>query len=160
MVTEKLKFKLELWGQYWDQPPEVKILLNDHVHFKGKISASEQKPEVIIFDHELIEGNTQQLVIERMGKTAKQTVVDHAGNIVKDQLLNIKSIQIDEIDIGALMYEGIYKPSYPQPWASQEKKAGKVLPESLKNVTVMGHNGRWEFTFMSPFYMWLLENLY
>jgi len=160
MATEKLKFKLELWGQYWDQPPEAKILLNDHVHFKGKISGSEKEPQVIIFDHELTEGYNQQLVIERMGKTSKQTVVDHAGNIVKDQLLKIKSIEIDEIDIGALIYEGIYKPKYPEPWASQEKKAGKVLPESFKNVTAMGHNGRWEFQFSSPFYMWLLENLY
>ena len=34
------------------------------------------------------------------------------------------------------------------------------LPETFKNVTKMGHNGTWTFTFSSPFYMWLLENLY
>ena len=87
-------------------------------------------------------------------------MLDEDGKIIKDQLLNIKSIEIDEIDIGALVYEGVYRPEYPEPCASQQRKAGKELPETLKNVTQMGHNGTWTFTFTSPFYMWLLENLY
>ena len=160
MATEKLKFKLELWAEYWDQPPQVRIAINDHTHFKGKISALEKEPQLIEFEHELIEEDKYQLIIERTGKTSNQTVVDHTGSILKDQLLHIKSVEIDEIDIGALVYEANYKPLYPEPWASQQKRAGKVLPESFKNVTVMGHNGRWELSFQSPFYMWLLENLY
>jgi len=86
-------------------------------------------------------------------------VVDN-GVIVKDQLLHIKSIEIDEIDIGALVYAGVYTPQYSEPWATEQAAAGHKLPESFKNVTAMGHNGRWEFQFSSPFYMWLLENLY
>ena len=82
------------------------------------------------------------------------------GKITKDQLLHIKSIEIDEIDIGGMVYEGIYTPKYPEPWASQQRSAGKELPDSFKNVTTIGHNGRWELGFESPFYMWLLENLY
>ena len=82
------------------------------------------------------------------------------GKITKDQLLHIKSIEIDEIDIGALVYEGVYTPKYPEPWATQQKQAGNTLPQSFKNVTNIGHNGRWELGFTSPFYMWLLENLY
>ena len=54
----------------------------------------------------------------------------------------------------------MYKPEYPEPWATQQTKIGNKLPETLKNVTKMGHNGTWTFTFDSPFYMWLLENLY
>jgi hypothetical protein len=75
-------------------------------------------------------------------------------------LLHIKSIEIDEIDIGALVYEGVYTPKYPEPWATQQKQVGNILPQSFKNVTKIGHNGRWELSFESPFYMWLLENLY
>ena len=89
---------------------------------------------------------------------AKELVED--GKIVKDQLLHIKSIEIDEIDIGGLVYEGVYKPAYPEPWATQQTEAGNKPPKTLKNVTLMGHNGTWTFTFESPFYMWLLENLY
>ena len=42
----------------------------------------------------------------------------------------------------------------------EQKDAGIDLKESFKNVTRMGHNGTWTFKFGSPFYMWLLENLY
>ena len=160
MATEKLRFKLELWGEYWDQPPHVKIGINDHIHFNGKISASEKEPQVIIFEHECIEESKYELIIERMRKTSNQTVLDHAGNILKDQLVHIKTVEIDEIDIGSLVYEANYTPKYPEPWASQQKRSGIMLPESFKNVTVMGHNGSWSLSFQSPFYMWLLENLY
>ena len=67
---------------------------------------------------------------------------------------------LDEIDIGGLVYEGVYTPTYPEPWATQQKEEGIDLPKSFKNVTQMGHNGVWSFEFQSPFYMWLLENLY
>ena len=75
-------------------------------------------------------------------------------------MLHIKSIEIDEINIGALVYEGVYTPVYPEPWATQQQENGVDLKESFTNVTQMGFNGKWVLKFESPFYMWLLENLY
>ena len=159
MTTEKLKFKLELWAEYWDKKPTANILINGHSHYNQEITGTEKEPTIIEFEHELTEGEKYSLIIERSGKNGRQTVVQD-GQITKDQLLHIKSIEIDEIDIGALVYEGVYTPKYSEPWATQQKQAGKELPKSFKNVTIMGHNGRWELDFTSPFYMWLLENLY
>lgn len=159
MTTEKLKFKLELYSTRWDKAPRAEILINDHSHYNQEITGTEKEPNVIEFEHELKEGEKYQLIINRSGKDIRQTVVEN-GEIVKDQLLHIKSIEIDEIDIGALIYNGVYTPKYPEPWSSQQAAAGNKLPESFKNVTAMGHNGRWELGFTSPFYMWLLENLY
>ena len=159
MSTEKLKFKLELYSTYWDKTPRAEILINNHSHYNQEITGTEKEPTVIEFEHELIEGEKYSLIIARSGKDTRQTVVEN-GQIIKDQLLHIKSIEIDEIDIGALVYEGVYTPEYPEPWASEQAKAGNALPESFKNVTTIGHNGRWELKFASPFYMWLLENLY
>ncbi len=159
MTTEKLKFKLELWAEYWDKKPIANISINDHSHYSQEISGTEKQPTIIEFEHELIEGEKYSLIIERSGKDSRQTIVEN-GKITKDQLLHIKSIEIDEIDIGALVYEGVYTPEYPEPWASQQQKAGNALPQSFKNVTNIGHNGRWGLDFASPFYMWLLENLY
>ena len=160
MATEKLKIKLELYATMWDRPPHAEILDNDKSYFKGDITGTEDKPTVVEFEHEFTEGEKSELIIERSGKLGNQTVVNDKGDLLKDQLLHIKSIEIDEIDIGALVYEGVYTPKYPEPWASQQRKAGKELQESFKNVTAMGHNGKWSFNFASPFYMWLLENLY
>ena len=159
MATEKLKFKLELYATMWDKPPVAEILINNKSCFKQEISATEDKPHLIEFEHELEEGKSYSLIINRSGKDKTQTVIKD-GKITKDQLLHIKFIEIDEIDIGGLVYEGVYKPNYPEPWATQQAEAGNKLPETLKNVTQMGHNGTWTFTFESPFYMWLLENLY
>ena len=160
MASEKLKFKLELYATMWDDPPHAEVIVAGQSYFKGNITGTEDKPDIIEFEHQLDEGNDYSLSIKRSGKTKKQTVINEKGDYLKDQLLHIKNIEIDEIDIGALVYEGVYTPEYPEPWASQQREAGHDLQKSFKNVTVMGHNGLWIFKFNSPFYMWLLENLY
>jgi len=160
MATEKLKFKIELFATMWMKAPHVEIMVADKSYFKGDITTTEDKPQMIEFTHEFEEGESYELVLKKTGKTLDQTVVNDKGDILKDQLLHIKSIEIDEIDIGALVFEGVYTPEYPEPWATQQASTGNKLPETLKNVTKMGHNGKWTFTFGSPFYMWLLENLY
>jgi hypothetical protein len=159
MATEKLKFKLELYATMWDKPPVANIKINEKSYFNKEITSTEDKPTIIEFEHEFEEDKSYNFIIDRLGKDKNQTIVENE-KIVKDQLLHIKSIEIDEIDIGSLIYEGVYKPEYPEPWATQQTKIGNKLPETLKNVTKMGHNGTWTFTFTSPFYMWLLENLY
>ena len=159
MTTEKLKFKLELYATMWDKPPIADIKINEKSYFKEEITSIKDKPTIIEFEHELEEGKSYNLIIDRLGKGKNQTIIKDE-KIVKDQLLHIKSIEIDEIGIGSLIYEGVYKPKYQEPWATQQTKAGNKLPETLKNVTQMGHNGTWTFSFTSPFYMWLLENLY
>ena len=160
MATEKLKFKLELYATMWDKPPAAKILIDDKIYFSKEVTGSESKPDVIEFEHEAEEGKDYSLVIERTGKSNNQTVINRQGDILKDQLLHIKSIEIDDIDIGALVYEGVYHPDYPEPWATQQRESGNDLKDSFKNVTQMGFNGTWRLRFSSPFYMWLLENLY
>jgi hypothetical protein len=160
MATEKLKFKIELYATMWDRPPHAEILVDNKSYFKGDITGTEDKPDLIEFEAEFEEGKEYNLIINRSGKSKNQTVINEKGDILKDQLLHIKSMEIDEIDIGALVYEGVYTPIYAEPWATQQREAGVELRHTFKNVTQMGHDGEWKFKFASPFYMWLLENLY
>jgi len=160
MATEKLKFKLELYATMWDKPPAAEILINNKSLYKASITGTEDNPDLIEFECEVEEDKYHELVIERSGKSNNQTIINEKGDILKDQLLHIKSIEIDEIDIGALVYEGVYTPSYPELWATQQRESSKDLKDSFKNVTEMGFNGTWSFKFSSPFYIWLLENLY
>jgi len=159
MTTENLKFKVQLYAQYWDIPPIAEILVGQNSMAKQEITGTEQNPTLIEFYSELTEGQQYNFTINRTNKFDSQTITQD-GKIIKDQLLFIKSIEIDEIDLGGLIYEGLYYPEYPEPWASQQKELGNTLTPSIKNVTSMGFNGRWELKFTSPFYMWLLENLY
>ena len=160
MATEKLKFKLELYATMWDLPPVAEIKLDDRSYFKSEINGTEQDPTKIEFEADLSEGSEYSLIIERTGKKPGRTIVDKEGNIIKDQLLHIKSIEIDEINIGALVFEGVYTPVYPEPWATQQHESGVDLKDSFTNVTQLGFDGKWVLKFESPFYMWLLENLY
>ena len=160
MATEKLKFKIELYSTMWDKPPYAEILIDHDVQFKGAITGTENKPNVIEFEYEMKSEQQYNLIINRSGKGRNQTIINEKGDILKDQLLHIKSINIDEIDIGALVFDGVYTPTYPEPWATQQRESGNDLKDSFKNVTSMGFDGEWKFSFTSPFYMWLLENLY
>ena len=144
----------------WDKPPHAVILINDKSIVKKEITSTESNADLIEFEHEFLEGDKHCLIIRYSGKDKNQTVVNEKGDILKDQLLHIKSIEIDEINLGAMVYEGEYTPEYPEPWATQQRESGNDLEESYKNVTQMGHNGEWKLKFESPFYMWLLENLY
>ena len=160
MATEKLKFKIELYATLWDKPPHAEILINNDSFFNGPITGTIEKPDTIEFEYECTEGNKYDLIMKRYGKSQNQTVVNEKGDIIKDQLLHIKSIEIDEIDVGGIVYEGEYTPEYPEPWATQQHESGVDLKDSFKNVTSMGFNGKWELQISSPFYMWLLENIY
>ncbi len=159
MATESLKFKIELYSTYWNKPPIVEVKVGDKSYFKNEITSTEKEPTLIEFTHDCESDKSHNLNIIRTNKNVKETIVEN-NKIIKDQLLNIKYIEIDEINIGSLIYEGVYTPEYPQPWATQQHNKGVTLPKSFKNVTQMGHNGVWAFKFTSPFYMWLLENLY
>ena len=156
---EKLKFKLELYSTYWARPPIAEIKLADKTYFKDEITSTEQKPTIIEFEQALKENKSYDLIINRSQKIKKDTVIKDE-KIVADQMLHIKYIEIDEIDMGSLIYNGVYTPIYPEPWATQQKNNGTELPESITNSPDLGHNGTWSLSFTSPFYMWLLENLY
>ena len=158
-TTEKLKFKLELYATMWNKPPIADITIDGKSYFKEEITNTNDKPAIIEFEQELEEGKSYNLIIDRLGKDKTQTIIEDE-KIVKDQLLHIKSIEIDEIDVASLVYDGVYKPDYPEPWASQQAEAGNKPPEIIKNSIDLGHNGTWTFSFGTPFYMWLLENLY
>tara|TARA_Y100000590_G_C14921019_1_gene713823 strand:- start:12 stop:494 length:483 start_codon:yes stop_codon:yes gene_type:complete len=160
MATEKLKFKLQLYSTHWNKKPIVDVKINDKSYFKNEITGTKENPTLIEFEQECEEGKDYQLILDRSNKDKRQTIVNEKGDILHDQLLHIKSIEIDEIDLGALLFEGVYRPNYPEPWATQQREAGHNIPETLKNSIDLGHNGTWTFTFTSPFYMWLLENLY
>ena len=157
---EKISFKIELYATFWDKPPIVEVFVNNDSQHKSEITGSEKEPTIIKFTKDLKAGEKYTLKFARTGKIKGQTIVNDKGDILKDQLLHIKSIEIDEIDLGALVFEGLYTPVYPEPWHSQQVKNNTAPPKSIKNSTSMGHDGTWELQFESPFYMWLLENLY
>ena len=74
------------------------------------------------------------------------------GKIVKDLLLNINDIKIEDISLGNLLWTADYKLDQKQTFNGQEI-------DHLDNCVNLGWNGTYMLTFTSPFYLWLLENI-
>lgn len=154
MEKETLHFKIGLSGTSNKKQPQFKIKVNDVEYFSEKLTKAPQVTEYFEFDVELVEGD-HRLTIEFLNKADGDTVVDN-NTIIEDLVLNIDSIEVDEIDLGTLLWSNsIYIPNYPVYYDNEPQKEIK----EVKNCVNLGWNGSWHLPFTSPFYIWLLENL-
>lgn len=91
--------------------------------------------------------------------------VEHTYSESSVCALVIEQIEIDEIDLGVLTYNGVYIPTYPEPWYSDEVAAGRPPEENIGNgkngsaCLFMGWEGHYHLKFSTPLYEWLLENI-
>lgn len=84
------------------------------------------------------------------GKTDAHTKINENNKIVKDALITISDIEIDDIDISTIAQaHAVYSHNFNgHKDAVQDRFYG-----------VMGCNGTVSFKFITPFYLWLLENM-
>ena len=145
--TEKLHFKIGLGGTYWKKVPVYSILVNDRVIETQEVSTPSGEVDIVEFDVEVAEGPCM-LKIRLENKDWTDTVENaNKTEILQDMLLNIKSVEIDEIDLGNLIY-------------SKSQFVGDEADRPvLTNCLDLGWNGAWELAFESPFYIWLLESI-
>ena len=147
-VVEQLHFKVELAGTYWAKHPVYTVLFNGTVVKTEEISAASGESFFVEFDQEVTEGTTYQLQVRLENKADSDTVENEDKTaIIKDMMLHIRSIEIDEIDLGDLVWKnGLFTGDDP---------ARPVLDQCVD----LGWNGTWVLEFESPFYIWLLENI-
>ena len=81
----------------------------------------------------------------------KRQVIEN-GEVIKDMLLNIDDITIDDISLGNLLWTAEYKLDKPQQYNNQ-------TIDHLDSCVNLGWNGTYILNFTSPFYIWLLEKL-
>lgn len=143
-MSEPADIKINLSSEYWDcKYPSARVYINDTLLFDNTVS---EPIEIVSEECQLNETNS--IVIELYNKNDGDTVTDNNGNIIKDVILNIDEISIDDIDLGRLLWT---KSTY---WP-----VNKDAPERLEECVNLGWNGRWELSFTSPVYLWFLENL-
>lgn len=147
---ETLHFKIGLAGNYWDKVPIYSILIDDKILFTKEIATPTGEVDFIEFDVDVAEG-PRILKIRLENKTDDQVVKDNNTKedfvIVKDMLLHIDSIEIDEINLGDLV------------WKKSTFTGDDTSRPTLVKCVDLGWNGTWALPFESPFYIWLLENI-
>jgi hypothetical protein len=149
--SETLRFKIGLSGTYHNNRPKYSVVVNDTEYASGTVSEESGKVFYVEFDAVFIEGTENILRIRLENKNREDTVLDN-GEIIKDMLLNIESIEIDALDLGTLIWsKSLYRLDKPH-------KFDNTIVTELTNCVNLGWNGTYEFAFTSPFYFWLLEN--
>lgn len=149
MSTEKLHVKIGMSGTFWGRRPVYSMLLNEHKIIDSRaIAEATDVVEYVEFDVELTEGTEYKLFIRLENKINSDVVQNEDKTaIINDMLLNIVSIEIDEINLGNLIN-------------TQSRFVGDDAARPvLVQCTNLGWNGTWELSFTSPFYVWLLENI-
>jgi hypothetical protein len=146
-MTETLHFKIGLAGTYWEKQPAYSILVNDAVVINGQVETASKETFYVEFDADVGEGACA-LKIRLENKDWTDTVQNEdKTEIVKDMLLNIRSVEIDEINLGNLIY-------------TKTQFVGDDPDRPvLDKCQDLGWNGAWILAFESPFYIWLLENI-
>ena len=140
---ETLTFKIGLSGTFFNNVPAYSILLNGIKHASGKVLA---ETKFIDFSANIEEDQEHVLEIRLENKTSRDTITEN-GEIIKDTLLNIDSIAIDDIELGELK------------WSISEFVGDDPARPILQRCVNLGWNGSYRLKFTSPFYLWLLENM-
>jgi len=143
---ETLKFRIGLSGTFWNKVPLFSIRIDGIELFAGFVSTEETAYYQFVADLE--EDKQHLLEIRLENKTDSDTVLSEDNKtIIKDMLLNIDSIEIDETELEGLK------------WSISEFVADDPNKPVLKNCINLGWNGSYKLEFSSPFYLWLLENM-
>jgi hypothetical protein len=149
MSQENLNFEIVLSGTYWDKKPQFSVWLDDHVVVQSEIVESNIR-QSIKFEREVDEGS-HQLKIRLENKTSQDTVLVNS-EMIKDMLLNIDDIIIDDISLGQLLWDAEYHLDSPQLYN------GNTITR-LDHCVNLGWNGTYVLKFSSPYYIWLLAKL-
>ena len=148
MHEENLTFQISLTGTFWDHRPQFSVWLDDHVVTQTEIASEAE--QIINFERKIVEGQ-HTLKIRLENKTHADTVIIN-GEVIKDMLLNINDIIIDDISLGNLLWSAEYILDHPQEYKGQ-------TIDHLDGCVNLGWNGTYMLKFTSPFYIWLLEKL-
>jgi hypothetical protein len=146
--TEPLTFRVGLSGTYWDRKPAYSISIDGVEQVSAIIAADSGVVEYAEFTVAVTEDQEHLLEIKLLNKTDDDTVQSaDKTEIVKDMLLNIESISIDDIELGQIK------------WDQSEFVPVDPARPTLKECVNLGWNGSYQLKFNSPFYLWLLEKM-
>lgn len=73
----------------------------------------------------------------------------------QNQAVQIKELRMNGVLDPKFIWQGIYRPIYPEPWATQQKQAGNDLAREISNTDYLGWNGTWTLEFTSPIFTWI-----
>jgi len=125
--------------QFYRSWPKISIIVDDQNIRNHQFSKENEKLSL-----KFPEGSgNRKLSIHRYGKTDLDMLVDRNGTIIKDQILEIKSIKINGTGIPDYIFQHHSRFEF-----EDQKHSGSMY---------FGPNGVWTFEFCEPLITWILD---
>jgi len=140
---EKIKLNFKIEPTYHSRAPKMAVTLNKDILIDEEFT----EPRDVELELDLKEDEEYKLGFNFYGKTENDTVIDEDGNILKDQLIKISDIRLDDIDISSMLPISTNTCYYSH----------DCVRDPFYDT--MGRNGTSIIKIRSPLYVWLLENL-
>lgn len=146
MVIKKYRtaIKLHITPVWHLEPPICMIRFSKDVFFKEEIKES----KVYSYEEYLAVGE-YNITIEFLNKKNTDTIDG------KNKAIKIDKIIFNDIDSEKYVWQGIYRPVYPEPWATQQKNLGNNLKPTVESATYLGWNGQWTLNYSTPIFTWI-----
>lgn len=134
MHTIKFDFNVTEYNGW----PSIVFLVDDDTLLEHQFTHEQETVELPI---DLLEGE-HLLEIERTNVGKNNTEIDANGNIVKDQLVELVEMYVDDVKLPEFFkYRGVYHLN------------GTKYPQGL----VWGGNGVWQWNFETPMVEWAID---
>jgi len=133
-----------LWLQpvWHNDPPLIRLGINDNLE---EVSLTETTEFRFV---RWLDAGAHTLTIEFLNKTDADSQL-HLGI---DKAVIVDKISFFGISDPKFVWQGNYKPLYPEPWASQQPT---LPPDILQSHTYLGWNGVWKLSFQMPIFTWI-----
>lgn len=136
MATEYLvKLSVTLTPVHHCRPVTVALGINNNL-----TTTSFEKTTTVNF--EFASNQSCELMMELVDKQDQEAVI-------------VESVSFFGIKDPKFAWAGIYRPVYPEPWASQQRAKGIQLAGELSPHTYLGWPGKWTLTFTVPVFTWI-----
>ena len=107
--------------------------------------------ETTVFEFDFQADKDSELTIEFLNKNDSDTV----PNLNLDKAVVVEKVSFFNISDPKFVWAGIYYPTYPEPWATEQKNQNIVLPNELKSHNYLSWNGVWRLQFTVPVFTWI-----
>jgi len=136
------KIQILLGQVHAHQHPTVRVSVDDHTQ-----NLTIDCDTWVTFDLNLPKDKQLTLAVEYYGKTIQDCIPEK--NL--DTAILIKDIRLNGISNEKFIWNGIYRPVYPDYY---EPKTAE-----LYNITYLGFNGVWSLELTVPLYAWMHKTL-
>lgn len=141
---ETIKFKAVIDSEYFNNPPHLRI------HYDNDVLADFPVIGETVIEKELLLNDEKGYKLNfTLHDKSKYDTIMSDGKIVKDTVVKIKNIEMDDIDVTSFLSTNSEKFYYIH----------DGFDEKHTFYDTMGVNGTSTIEFTSPFYVWLLETL-